>query len=233
MERLLGLLVVAVVILALAASCGDDQSGTEEVRPSIPTISVEQAAEHDGELVVVEGFVVAAPEAVHRLCSELAESYPPQCAGARLEIIGLQLARLVETSTNPELPEGERTLWTDDTVSMTGRIDGERLELAAAATDLGGGVVVVEALTGPSCPSESDPDDPACPDPVPRAGIELWGETDSVGSAMTDDLGVAVLAAAGGGQYEVVPLPVEGFTTPPRTTVTVGDVSVAVQVAYG
>lgn len=219
-------MVLAAVSLA---ACGND-TDADGADAAVPApISIDAVADHDGELVVVEGFVVAAPEAVHRLCGALAESYPPQCGGTRMEIVGLELARLTGTSTNDELPEGERTLWTDATVELTGRIDGDRLELVDV--DEAGGILV-EALAGPTCPVEVDPPDPACaPRSVAGAGVELRQSDETVATTRTDSIGVAFFTV-GAGTYRVVPLPVTGQTAPEPVEVVVGEAAERVTLDY-
>jgi len=199
--------VVALALALSAGACGDDDA--EEAAPpaGLPTFGVEEVAAHDGEYVVLEGFLLAAPEAVHRLCSALAESYPPQCGGERVEIVGLDLRRVGGTSTNAELPEGERTLWTDQEVRLTGVVDGERFALAPQA-GMGAGYVVVEALTAGQA--------------VAGASIELWGSDGSVASAVTDDAGLAVFPVRSGGEHQLVALPVTELTTPARVAVEPG-----------
>ena len=201
----------AIVLSALAlgaGACGDDDGDASTAPNRPPAIGVDEAAAHDGEAVVLEGFLLAAPEAVHRLCSALAESYPPQCAGARVEIVGLDVFNISGTTTNAELPEGERTLWTDRPIRLTGTLEGDRLVLVSTAEPLGDDFVVVSALAGER--------------PLIGAVVELWGADDSVGSTSTDQLGVAVFAAAPG-DHAVVALPAEGLAPPAPLTVSPGD----------
>jgi hypothetical protein len=216
---------------SLAVACADD-GGTGLAASAVPArVQLDTVADHNDELVVVEGFVVAAPEAVHRLCGALAESYPPQCAGTRMAIVGLELARLTAASTNDELPEGERTLWTDGTVTLTGRVDGDQLELADAG-NIGTGIIV-EALAGPTCPVEHDPPDPACaPQPVVGAAIELRRRDETVASTTTDSIGVAAFTVDTG-TYQVVALPViNGPTAPSPVGVVVGETAERVTLDY-
>ena len=69
-----------------------------------------------GEPVLVSGalFVDAAGEV--RLCSMMAESFPPQCGGERLEVVGLDL------STIPDLEAANGVQWAEG-VELTGTID--------------------------------------------------------------------------------------------------------------
>jgi inhibitor of cysteine peptidase len=69
--------------------------------------------------ITVSGFVVWDPNGAH-LCEALAESFPPQCGGARVPI------------TNPDelglaLEENQGVRWTDQRVDFTGNYDGTGL----------------------------------------------------------------------------------------------------------
>jgi hypothetical protein len=152
---------------------------------------------------------------VHRLCTALAESYPPQCGGARVEIVGLDLFSLAGTSTNDSAPEGERTVWTDRAIRLTGSIDSDRLALVSGADGLGDGLVVVEAVSDFG--------------PVTGAAVELWSSDEAVASATTDAVGIAVFRATPG-NHAVVALPVGGLTPPPAVAVAVGE---SVLLEYG
>jgi hypothetical protein len=194
------------LLLVLAACAGNGAGGSPP--PTVPTVDVADVAAHDGELVVLEGSLLAAPEAVHRLCDALAESYPPQCAGTRVEVVGLELARLADTETNLELPEGERTVWSDRAIRLTGTLEDDRLVLVRTAARAVPGAVVVEARTEGRA--------------VVGATIELWGGEGVVRSARTDDLGVAVLPAPDG-DVRVVALPAGGLAPPGPRPAAAGD----------
>ena len=191
----------------VAGACGDDDGAGSPALSSPATIGVDDAADHDGEVVVLDGFLLAAPEAVHRLCSALAESYPPQCAGASVEIVGLDVFSITGTTTNDELPEGERTLWTDRPIRLTGTVEGDRLVLVSGTASLGDDFVVVAALAGQH--------------PVIGADIELWSAEDSVASGTTDQLGIAAFAVAPG-DYAVVAVPGEGVVPSEPVAVSAG-----------
>jgi hypothetical protein len=225
------LVACAVFVAAwLAPACGDNRGGGGAAM-DLPRIRVDTVEDHDGELVVVEGYVVAPAEGVPRLCGALAESHPPQCAGTRMEIVGLELGRLSGTSTNVELPEGERTVWTDAPVTLTGRIDGDRLELVDdVVVDAG---IIVDALAGPTCPVETDPPDPACaPRAVPGATIEVRRGDETLSSTTTDSVGVALFIVEAG-TYEIVAQPVDGGPTAPGAMeVVVGDTAERLTLDY-
>ncbi len=98
-------LAVAALFALFLSACGVENRTTSEP-PSIqpgsgssgtamgPGISVAEARRSrlDGPLLV-NGYVIAEGSKV-RLCEALAESFPPQCGGASLEVRGLDLASL-------------------------------------------------------------------------------------------------------------------------------------------
>ena len=100
---LVGLLVLGVV------TCGEGQ-----------TLTVSEAKSASG-LYSVTGFLVATGDVV-RLCATLAESFPPQCGEASIEVQGLDL------STIPEIETESDVSWTDEPVTLTGVIESGVLE---------------------------------------------------------------------------------------------------------
>lgn len=59
-------------------------------------MSVSQALRHQAtdDLVFVSGALFVNPDGTVLLCEAIAESFPPQCGGARLEVRGLDLATI-------------------------------------------------------------------------------------------------------------------------------------------
>ena len=83
---------VAAISLALAtgAGCGDD--GTERQ-------TVERFLEGSASgTVEVEGFLLIDGDRA-RLCAAIAESYPPQCGGASIELQGVDRALVADRLT--------------------------------------------------------------------------------------------------------------------------------------
>jgi hypothetical protein len=104
-------------VVALAACGGGDESA-----PAQP-LTVEEALEADPEeLVVVRGFFVQTSREA-RLCSALAESYPPQCAGASVVLEGLPPEEL------PPLERAQGVAWADHPVTLRGYVVGEALRV--------------------------------------------------------------------------------------------------------
>lgn len=73
-----------------------------------PGISVDEAIARAGtEAVLVNGALFIDPDGVVRLCSAIAESFPPQCGGARLLVEGLDPAAV------PDLQEANDVRWAE------------------------------------------------------------------------------------------------------------------------
>jgi hypothetical protein len=81
-----------------------------------PGISIDEAIKSklDQPLLVNGALVVRGGEV--RLCSALAESYPPQCAGTSLKVEGLDL------STVKGLQSASGVSWSDNQVQLLGRV---------------------------------------------------------------------------------------------------------------
>lgn len=101
------MLVGSLLVVALAAGCADEDSVRDGPTSGVgggsamgPGLSVAQArASRLNEPLLVTGYVVAEGARV-RLCDALAESFPPQCGGASLEVRGIDLSAFggLETS---------------------------------------------------------------------------------------------------------------------------------------
>jgi hypothetical protein len=117
------LLVLAAVATVLT-SCGDVSRTTGTSVPSAG-VSVEQALQmKTDEPLLVKGFLVL--DGGHaRLCSALAESYPPQCGGPSLIVEGLP------PSNRQGLKEAEGVAWSEREVAFLGTVDDGRLRVGA------------------------------------------------------------------------------------------------------
>ena len=105
---------VVAIILLLIAACGGD--GSDKVT------SISDAANaDDGTDAELTGFVISVSGDT-RICSEILESFPPQCGGASVLVVGLDLASL-DTQT-----EGNVT-WTNQNVTLTGTIEDGALKV--------------------------------------------------------------------------------------------------------
>ena len=138
------LFLVAILALALvAAGCGGGEpspaaaepvppaatSGTPSSGAPIPggglTVNEALASTLDGPLMVA-GFLVATGDEA-RLCSALAESFPPQCGGSSLLVEGLDLATVEGLQT-----EGDVS-WTDERFSVLGDVANGVLTVSATS----------------------------------------------------------------------------------------------------
>lgn len=81
-----------------------------------PAISISEALASGGEPVRVIGSLLVDPEGTVLLCDALAESFPPQCGGERLEVIGLDVESV------PNLEEGNGVRWAGS-VELSGTVD--------------------------------------------------------------------------------------------------------------
>ncbi len=131
-------IVAALVVAVLAVACGsrvDPDTPAPTTGPPTSaapatttttraddTLSVEEAlAVDDGTTVVVTGALFVEDDTV-RLCSAVAESFPPQCGGASLEVEGLDLSDL-------ELEEEQGIRWSEGSVEVEGVMSGDVLSV--------------------------------------------------------------------------------------------------------
>jgi len=108
--------------MLIASSCGSDG---EVASSSSSPLGVAAALDVTDESThTVEGFALAVDGKL-RLCSVLAESYPPQCGNPSLVVVGDATADLPGLFGELLKTEGS-TAWTDEPVQLTGSmLDGE------------------------------------------------------------------------------------------------------------
>ena len=120
-------LIVASLIATLSvivAACSDD-AATETTAPPGdrssavgPGISITEALEGPvGEVLLINGFIVAREGGDVLLAEALAESYPPQAGGATLVVEGLDMGSIDGANT------AEGVTWTDTQIQLTGTIE--------------------------------------------------------------------------------------------------------------
>lgn len=118
--------VLAAVALAACGVAADDRGiAPGEDSPPADTgagmgsgLSIEEAMASDAEgPLLVNGFIVRNGDEI-RLCSAVAESFPPQCGGASLLVEGdLDLDQFATRT------EGDVT-WTDGEIQLLGEVEG-------------------------------------------------------------------------------------------------------------
>jgi hypothetical protein len=130
--RILALITTVVAAAALIGCGGDDapspsadggaaaSTATQSTGLAAgPAISIDEAlATGSDEMQLVTGNILAQDGEV-RLCSALAESFPPQCGGASLHVVGLKLAEV-----DGLIAEGDVS-WTDRPIELLGVVDND------------------------------------------------------------------------------------------------------------
>ena len=121
MKTTIGML-AALLAAATLAGCGGDDSDDAAGGNTMPGttqsagagISIEEALESDSsEPLLVNGNLLVM-DGQARLCSALAESFPPQCGGASLLVTGLDVAQVEGL-----IMEGD-VMWTDRPTQLAG-----------------------------------------------------------------------------------------------------------------
>ena len=146
MKRTLALLALAAL---LAAACGDGTTGEAAepttadqpgdaglppdpnndaertmLAPSGPPLTVDEAlAAGEGESFIVTGFLFVSADGSLVLADLIAESYPPQPGGARVQVEGLDL-QTVPLTEGPTDQEIAVTAWTEIPIELFGSITG-------------------------------------------------------------------------------------------------------------
>lgn len=124
------------LVTAFVVACGgtgepaDDDAGSPKVSgiAAGPGISIEEAlASKLTETLLVKGNLLAEGGDV-RLCSALAESFPPQCGGASLQVDGVELEEVDGLVT-----EGGVS-WTDRPIQLLGVVEDGVLTVSKNAT---------------------------------------------------------------------------------------------------
>jgi hypothetical protein len=128
--RTLALIGTLAAAAALAGCGGEDDDGPAAGVTTGPTatqstglvglgMSIDEAlaSGSDGPLLVNGNLLAEGGEV--RLCSALAESFPPQCGGASLHVVGLKLAEVDGLIT-----EGDVS-WTDRPIELLGVVEDD------------------------------------------------------------------------------------------------------------
>ncbi len=131
---------IAAAVVVVLAACGNGAEptchsvsvtpsgprttgGTTPTESNPPTTPIEigQALEAaEGSEVTVSGFLIVDRDGITRLCSLLAQSYPPQCGGDRIDLLGFDASSVPDSET-PEGPSEIGTArWTNSQITVTG-----------------------------------------------------------------------------------------------------------------
>jgi hypothetical protein len=121
-------LALVLVGLVLLGGCGSDDEPSAPSSATGPGLSIEEAIASDleGPLLVNGNLLVEGREV--RLCSALAESFPPQCGGPSLRVEGLDVAQM------PNLMTAGEVSWTDRPVQLLGAVKNGILTVSGHAT---------------------------------------------------------------------------------------------------
>jgi hypothetical protein len=120
MKTTLALLATLLAAAALAGCGGDDSDAAGgDTAPATaqavgPGISIDEALETDSEEPLLVNGNLLITDGQARLCSALAESFPPQCGGASLLVTGLDIAQVEGL-----MVEGD-VMWTDRPIQLAG-----------------------------------------------------------------------------------------------------------------
>jgi hypothetical protein len=117
-------LIALVLALAALSACGGDDDSADDAGS---VISIDEALDSGSdEPQLVSGNLLAQGDDV-RLCSALAESFPPQCGGPSLVVEGLNFAELDGLIT-----EGDVS-WTDRPIELLGVVSDGTLTVSENA----------------------------------------------------------------------------------------------------
>ncbi|MEE9247805.1 MAG: hypothetical protein V3U79_03815 [Dehalococcoidia bacterium] len=129
MKKILVLLALVAIASVVAAACGDDDDDLVS-GPTIgvgPGISIGEALTSNLTGALLINGLLHAQNGQVRLCENLAESFPPQCAGRFLVVEGLDL-----TTMDGLTSEGSVT-WSDQPVQVLGTVEGDVLTVAGTS----------------------------------------------------------------------------------------------------
>ena len=115
------------ILLVLAVSCGSDEDDSARAGSGAERMEIGRALEAaNGSNVTVSGFLIVDVDGDTRLCSLLLESFPPQCGGDRISLIGLEVSTVPDTESLPFSAGGIRTVTWTGLITVTGikGIDG-------------------------------------------------------------------------------------------------------------
>ena len=98
-------------------------AGVSQCPEQVPqtTLEIGQALEAaEGSEVTVSGHLIVDTDGNTRLCSVLMESYPPQCGGDRIDLLGFDATSVPNTETPQRPSEIGTARWTNSQITVTG-----------------------------------------------------------------------------------------------------------------
>ena len=134
-----------------------DLSQCPQPVPPVNLEIVEALDAAEGLAVTVSGFLLADADGRVRLCSGLLESYPPQCGGDQIELLGFDASSVPDTSI-PQRPSDIGTVrWTDSQITVTG------IKAIGGLTEVRLSAEAPEAQQDPSAPATTVSNQPTTP----------------------------------------------------------------------
>jgi hypothetical protein len=116
-------LIATLLTAAALAGCGDDDDSSDAPPGGTTTPAfIGDVSDSDEPQLVSGNLLVQGGEA--RLCSALAESFPPQCGGPSLLVDGLDLDTVADLTTQGDVS------WTDRPIVLEGVVDGDTLTVS-------------------------------------------------------------------------------------------------------
>jgi hypothetical protein len=116
-------LIATLLTAAALAGCGDDDDSSDAPPGGTTTPAfIGDVSDSDEPQLVSGNLLVQGGE--ERLCSALAESFPPQCGEPSLLVDGLDLDTVADLTTQGDVS------WTDRPIVLEGVVDGDTLTVS-------------------------------------------------------------------------------------------------------
>lgn len=124
MSRMRFILPALLLVITLSVACGGDSNELDAVDRKTEIGQAMDAVE--GSQVTVSGFLIVDRDGSTLLCSALLESFPPQCGGDRIGLLGFDASSVPNTLTSQSSSEIRTARWTNSQITVTGikGIDG-------------------------------------------------------------------------------------------------------------
>ncbi len=125
------------LLLAVIVACGSDDTGGTKAGDAAELTEIGQALiAANGSEVTVSGFLIVDTDGNIRLCSVLLESFPPQCGGDRIDLVGFEVSTVPNTKSAQFSEGGIRTvLWSDDLITLKGIRETDGLREAGPSSE--------------------------------------------------------------------------------------------------